>query len=84
MLSRETVNASLEEHVAYACSFWVDHVCGIEDDIPLIADHLAQFLFQHLLHWLEAMSILKKSREAIGLLHRLLTWVEVSQLHLRF
>jgi hypothetical protein len=84
VLSREAVNASLEEHVAYACSFWVDHVCGVVDDILLIADHLDQFLFQHLLHWLEGMSILKKSRKAIGLLHRLLTWVEVSQLHLGF
>jgi hypothetical protein len=36
------------------------------------------FLNRHLLHWLEAMSILRKSRDAIGLLDKLLIWMTVS------
>jgi hypothetical protein len=78
VLSRGVVDASLHEHVAYACLFWIDHIDGIADDISSIANHLNQFIFQHLLHWLEAMSILRKSRETIGMLNQLLAWVTVS------
>lgn len=72
---------SLEEHVAYACSFWVDHICAIveTETIPSIVDTLDGFVFQHLLHWLEAMSILNRSRQTPLLLKKLLIWIKVSQ-----
>ncbi|KIM82227.1 hypothetical protein PILCRDRAFT_473452 [Piloderma croceum F 1598] len=66
-------DASLPEDVAYACEFWVEHVCIIEDT-AFIAGRLNMFLVKHLMHWFEAMSILKKSRKIVGLMRRLLDW----------
>jgi len=65
----------LPEDVSYACVFWIEHVCIIKDAF----DRLEAFLFKHLLHWFEAMSILKRSRDSIGLLSRLRDWHNVRQ-----
>ncbi|KIM86661.1 hypothetical protein PILCRDRAFT_64660 [Piloderma croceum F 1598] len=65
--------ASLPEGVSYACIFWVEHVCIIKDATS-IAEKLETFLFKHLLHWFEAMAILKRSRDTIGILRHLHDW----------
>src|ERR1700736_2372598 len=49
--------------ITYVCAFWIDHVLLIINTVASIADRIDQFLHQHLLHWLEAMSILKRSQE---------------------
>jgi hypothetical protein len=69
--------ASLPEGVSYACIFWVEHVCIIKDATS-IAEKLETFLFKHLLHWFEAMAILKRSRDTIGILRHLHDWHMVS------
>jgi len=68
-----TAQASLPEAIAYACGFWVEHVCMIKD-ASSIAEKLETFLFKHLLHWFEAMSILQMSKDTIGLMGRLRDW----------
>lgn len=68
---------SLPEDIAYACTFWAEHICMVLNDVVSIIGHLDAFLHQHLLHWLEAMSILGRSRELIRLLNDLLEWVKV-------
>jgi hypothetical protein len=65
--------ASLPEDIAYACSFWVEHVCMITD-VTSIADKLETFLFDHLLHWFEAMSILKRSKDTTNMIRGLRDW----------
>lgn len=74
------VPGSLAEDISYACMFWIDHVCLSEhkNDITALMDRTRRFLYRHLLHWFEAMSILKRSRDTVKLLQRLLTWVIVS------
>jgi hypothetical protein len=76
-LSWGTVNVTLPEEVSYACIFWPDHVYAVVDDEHRvsIAEHFENFLHKHFLHWLEALSILKRSREATRMLGRLLQWV---------
>jgi hypothetical protein len=69
---------SLPEDISYSCLFWVDHICAIENDITPIMDLLRDFLFQHLLHWFETMSILRRSRDTISHLDHLLSWISVS------
>jgi hypothetical protein len=76
-LSFVPINKALPEATSYACTSWIDHVLDIKEGTEYIADILEQFLFQHLLHWLEAMSILKKSRTTIASVHRLLDWLQV-------
>ena len=77
-LSIPLENQSLAEDVAYACIFWIDHVCAIEGRNDIITGLVVDFLRRHLLHWFEAMSILRRSRDTIALLDRLLVWTEVS------
>jgi len=77
-LSPAPVQVNLPEAISYASRFWIDHVISMTELDQCFANELEQFLFRHLLHWLEAMSLLQKSREAIPLLRSLLTWAEVS------
>jgi hypothetical protein len=69
---------SLPEDVSYSCMFWIDHVCIAKENISPIMHRLRDFLFRHLLHWLEATSILRKSRDTMALLDRLMDWILVS------
>jgi hypothetical protein len=65
-----TVASSLPSELRYACRYWVDHLKqsgqGIVDGD---ATHL--FLRQHLLHWLEAMSLVRESSRCVNLLESL-------------
>ena len=79
-LSIPLENQSLTEDMTYACIFWIDHVCAIEEPNDIITGLVDDFLRRHLLHWFEAMSILRRSRDTIALLDRLLVWTKVSLL----
>ena len=79
-LSADRTNENLSEHVSYSCLFWIDHISVIEDNLVPVIDRLRGFLCQHLLHWFEAMSIMKRSRDTISLVSCLMNWVSVSQL----
>jgi hypothetical protein len=79
-LSPTPVNEVLPEATSYACISWIDHILNIADGAEAIADVLEQFLFRHLLHWLEAMSILKKSRTTVASVRCLLDWLKVCRL----
>jgi hypothetical protein len=69
---------TLPEGITYACDFWIDHICTIGGNVDSIGEHLRNFLFQHLLHWFEAMSLLRRSRDTISMLERLTGWIAVS------
>jgi hypothetical protein len=71
------VNEILPEAMAYASEFWIDHVCAINAVTMQIADFLEHFLFRHLLHWLEVMSMMKKIRVTTMSLRCLLDWLTV-------
>ena len=72
---------TIPKDVAYACVFWVDHICMVEDDFLSIELLLETFLDQHILHWFEAMSLLQRFGLAIILLGRLSDWIQ-SHCHL--
>ncbi|KAF7979251.1 hypothetical protein HWV62_42918 [Athelia sp. TMB] len=77
-LSRESSSwqgRQLPEDAVYTCIFWVEHVCAVENG-EAIAPRLEQFVFEHLLHWLEAMSILGRARSATTMLKSLLSWYQ--------
>jgi hypothetical protein len=77
VLSQATVNEVLPEATSYACTSWIDHVCIVTDGVDLVGDNLDRFLFRHLLHWIEAMSILKKSKTPITSVPCLRDWLHV-------
>ncbi|KIM80583.1 hypothetical protein PILCRDRAFT_526836 [Piloderma croceum F 1598] len=69
---------AIPKDVSYACVFWVDHICVVEDDLRLIEELLETFIDQHILRWLEAMSLLRRLSLTITLLGRLLNWIRTS------
>lgn len=77
-LSAYPKGETVAEDVAYACIFWVDHACKITGETSSIMRCLRTFIDQHLLHWFEVMSILRRSRETIQLLKNILAWIMVS------
>lgn len=79
VLSPERVDERFMESPEYACVYWIEHTCRIQDVdfIGDITERVEVFLFQHLLHWMESMSILKMTRDCIALLEKLLAWLAV-------
>ncbi|KDQ11002.1 hypothetical protein BOTBODRAFT_115077, partial [Botryobasidium botryosum FD-172 SS1] len=70
--------SALSSGTSYACLFWIPHVCETGGDLESFGEPLYQFLQFHLLHWLEAMCICKETREASHMLHKLQSWIQVS------
>ncbi|KZP11379.1 hypothetical protein FIBSPDRAFT_962364 [Athelia psychrophila] len=67
----------LPEELTYACQFWVDYIFSDETfELREMEQLMVAFLHAHLLHWFEAMSILKKSEEVAPMLQRAATWLE--------
>jgi len=54
----------LPSEVRYACLYWVQHLQKSGDKLQ-DSDQFHQFLQAHLLHWLEALSWMRKISEAI-------------------
>jgi hypothetical protein len=77
VLSREPATGVIPEALSYASMSWIDHVLLITEKAESFADTLEHFIFRHLLHWLEVMSILEKSRTTITSVRCLLDWLRV-------
>ncbi|KAF2818545.1 HET-domain-containing protein [Ophiobolus disseminans] len=64
------IKANLPPELQYACRYWVDHLersqRGIKD-----GEATHRFLQKHLLHWLEAMSLINETSLCIRLVARL-------------
>ena len=77
-IASRIIDRCLKPEVKYACRYWVYHLehsrSGLADDGPV---HI--FLQQHLLHWLEAMSMLQRTSESITMIISLLGLCEVSR-----
>ncbi|KAF7973389.1 hypothetical protein HWV62_15166, partial [Athelia sp. TMB] len=67
---------TLSDSVSYACKFWIHHVCSITVVPGDLCDKIYQFIIIHLLHWLEALVIMKAYRVAMQSLPRLLEWIQ--------
>jgi hypothetical protein len=54
----------LPSHLRYACQYWAQHIqhSGVTLDLE---DRISTFMRQHLLHWLEALSLLGKTHVSI-------------------
>ncbi|KAL8409993.1 hypothetical protein RB594_008184 [Gaeumannomyces avenae] len=76
-IDRQTIDTALPPDVQYACRYWVHHweesKRRIQDGDP--ASH---FLTDHLLYWLEALSLMGKVGESVGMLNSLLSMLNPS------
>ncbi|KZP26887.1 hypothetical protein FIBSPDRAFT_928332 [Athelia psychrophila] len=75
-LSIHLTTEVLPDVLAYACQSWVDHVCTDGKLGSWAMEKLGVFLRTHILHWFEAMSLLKKSAEIVPMLQRVATWLQ--------
>ena len=76
-VARSEVDDSLPEGVAYACSYWAQHIV---DSGELLNDdgRVHRFLESHFLHWIEALSWLGKASEVVSILDALQAVADVS------
>ena len=56
-ISDDTIQKSIPPHVQYACRYWLDH-WRLGDSVEADIKTIRQFLEQHLLHWLEGLSLI--------------------------
>lgn len=73
----------LPKDVQYACRYWVDHLERIDPGRQVklgLHDHgqIHVFLLKHVLHWLEALSLMGKISEGVLMITRLDAMLEVS------
>ncbi|KAK4163559.1 vegetative incompatibility protein HET-E-1 [Cladorrhinum sp. PSN259] len=70
-IDQQIIDKALLPEVQYACQYWVYHLkkskCGVRD-----GDQAHRFLELHLLHWLEALSLLGRIPEGMGMVKDLL------------
>lgn len=77
VLTYPVQNEPLPESVVYASKFWIEHLCLIADASEDLADTVYQFMRKHLLHWIEALTIMKAYDLVMRLLQKLLKWTQV-------
>jgi hypothetical protein len=75
-IGEETVASSLPPELQYACRYWVEHVERSQQSI-FDGDAVHVFLQTHLLHWLEAMSLMEETEQCVRLLARLQALIAV-------
>jgi len=75
-INKHTIDACIPSDIQYACQYWVYHLKQgrgiICDD-----DQVHSFLTRHFLHWLEALSLIGRLSESIGMIDNLVVMVEV-------
>jgi NACHT domain len=81
-ISSRTVDVYFPAGVKYACRYWVYH---LEQSKPSIHDgeQVHIFLQNHLLHWLEALSLIGKASESIAMIGTLQSILEVTSCLIR-
>ena len=75
------IKGSVLPPITYACEYWIEHfsTCYPEsDNVLLDTVKVHRFFQKHLLHWVEAMSLLNKISDAIAAIQKLQTVVIVS------
>lgn len=71
--------------IRYSCVFWADHLCSMNGDNPECSRELTEngkvliFLREHLLHWLEGLSLLGKLSDGVASINKLLLAAQVCQ-----
>ena len=76
-IDSQVIDVYLPAEVQYACRYWVYHLEQSKRSI-YDEDQVHVFLEAHLLHWLEAMSLLRNTSESITMITTLQSILEVS------
>jgi hypothetical protein len=72
--------------IRYSCVFWIDHLCEVDNQISdyqtELFDDGASFIFlkEHLLHWIESLSLIHKLSDGLLSIKKLLSRAQVCQI----
>lgn len=70
------IKTAIPAHLAYACRFWADHLQAASRSDQLVAE-LENFVVNHWLYWLEALSLIDSVAIASPALLKTARWVKV-------
>lgn len=82
-LSNIQIDSHIPKYVQYACCYWIDHIQLMSHDrrieIRLLHDggQIHSFLMKHLLHWIEALSLLGKTSQGVLMMTKLESMLQV-------
>ena len=81
-VQRDTIHQCLPGEVWYACLYWVQHIQKSETQLQ-DNGQVHVFLKEHLLHWLEALSLMGKTPESVLAISSLESYIQVSCINSR-
>lgn len=82
-IGQDMIDTCLPPHVRYACLHWVFHLRESRGQIRA-DDETHHFLTKHLIHWLEALSLLGRIAESGDMVENLVAMLDVGSLYQRF
>ena len=79
---KERVNSpenvgKISEALKYSCTYWAAHLAEVKVFDTVLIDSLRVFLHEHLLHWIECLSILSELRAGLKSLGGIVTVLSV-------
>jgi hypothetical protein len=76
----------ISEELRYACVYWMSHLALAQTDMDMkeLELELSKFCTCHLLHWIEALSLVRELRSAVEGLPKVLRWCKVCIVTLMF
>lgn len=78
------IKECIPEELRYACKFWAMHLCQSTVEDSRLFDMVYKFTYDHLIHWLEALSLLCMVDGGISSLELAENWIMVRSLLLFF
>ena len=60
----------------YACKSWYNHLTEVRGDITAVVSVLCSFLEEGFLAWLEVLSVIGATRDAVIALEKLISWLQ--------
>lgn len=79
-IDQDTIDTCFPPHVRYACLHWVFHLKESRGRIR-VDDETHSFLTKHLIHWLEALSLLGRIADSGDMVENLLAMLDVGGLY---
>jgi hypothetical protein len=77
---RDRIALHVPEAVRYACVAWPVHLAGSDSLSGTVSGALLHFCTEHLLHWLEALSLLEELSSAGHHIPKVIAWCQASLL----
>jgi len=69
------VEGQISTALQYACKSWHNHLAEVNGDVAAIIPALRSFLQERFLAWLEVLSVIGATRDAVIALENLMPWL---------